>query len=320
MFLQNRIKISETEAASLREALRHKELLWDLQNSNFLCRDLATLSANYAHQKDSFGKRVGPVVKELGSFVVPTFNLAIKSFYEEYTKNRKAGEHQKLEFLCGPSVNGLPILPGVSLYLRDEKEHKLQFWTGDFCLQNLQAREVITGKIIFELACFFHNRKELYTKIWEVLKENAAEFRAATTPEFLEDLILLFSVETSSAVAKSFTINFEATEERQVAGKFNRNNNVWVGRMTCYLRDRSGKRRYFSRLDTEIWLDQKNTLSFNTYEGNCTDPSVEIESYSGVKEFIKEKANDMLEQLVTIADFQGAIYEQVKTKIFLENL
>lgn len=320
MFLQNRIKISKLAAASLREALKHKELLWDLQNSNFLYRDLATLSANYSHQKDSFGKRVGPIVKALGSFVVPTFNLAIKSFYEEYTKNRKGGERQELEFLCGPSANGLPILPGVSLYLRDEKNHKLQFWTGEFCLQNLQAQEAITGKIIFELACFFHNRKELYTKIREVLRENAGEFRAATTPEFLEDLILLFSAETRPAVTKSFAINFEATEERRVAGKFNRNKNTWVGRMTCYLRTPGTTSRYFSRLDTEIWLDQKNILSFNTYEGNCTDPSVEIESYSGVKEFIKEKANDMFEQLVTIVNFQAAIYEQVKTKIFLENL
>lgn len=320
MFLQNKIKISEVEAARLRAALKRKELLWDLQNSNFLYRDLATLKANYAHQKDSSGKRVGPVVKELGSFVVPTFNLAIKSFYEEYTKNRKAGEHQKLEFLCGPSANGLPILPGVSLYLRDEEGHKLQFLAGEFCIQNLQARGVITGKILFELACFFHNRKELYTKIREVLRENAAEFSAVTTGEFLEDLILLFSAETNSGVTKSFAINFAATEERKVYRKFNRNNNTWIGRMTCYLRAPGTTSRYFSRLDTEIWLDQKNTLSFNTYEGNCTDPSVEIESYLGVKEFIKEKANDMLEQLVTIANFQAAIYEKVKAKIFLENL
>jgi len=320
MFLQNKLKISEEEAARLRQVLKRRELLLDLQNSNFLCRDLATLKENYANQKDSFGKRIGPVTKALGSFVVPAFDIKLRSLYEGYAKNPKAGELQELQFLCGPSAHGLPILPGVSIYLREAKNHKLQFWDGEFCLQNLQAKEFITGKILFELACFFHNRRELYAKIQEVLEENFSEFEDITTPEFAKDLLLLFSAKDNLGTVKSFKINFAATEEKKVSTKFIRNNRAWLERMTCYIKSPGEGKGYFSRLQTEVWLDQKNILIFNTYEENCTNQKIEVEAYSGAKAFIVAEANNMLNQLVTSTNFQAAIYEKVKTKIFLENL
>lgn len=320
MFLQNRIKISEEDVKNLTQVLAKREQLLALQNSNFLCKDLVTLEENYANQKDSFGKRIGPIVKELGSFVTPTFGTEMKGLYEEYTRNQKAGALQKLQFLCGPSANGLPILPGVSICIRDEGSHKLQFWSGMLCLRSLKTREAITGKIILELACYFDKRRALYSKIQEVLAENAGEFSEATTPEFLEDLVLLFSAKTTLKDIKNFNIDFKAAKERKIYEKFHRNKRVWVERMTCHVRDRNTPGSYFSRLNTEIWLEQKNTLIFNTYENDCTDQSIEIEAYSEVREFIEEKANDMLNQLISITNFQAEIYEEVKTKIFLENL
>lgn len=320
MYLQHRIKISKENANNLIATINKRDYLWEIQNSNFLREDLESLKESYHNRKNKTESEIEPVMKDLGNFVSPDYGIILRYLYKEYSKYSEAGKTQDLLFSCGPFANGLPIIPCIAFYVINKDSRKIQLFNQCFCEQNIRQKDLMADKIIFELASFFCNRKDLYSKIREVLTNNIEEFSDAATPDFIRDLILLFSAEENSEKVETLDLDFSKMEERKASNKFNPDGKIRIERMTCHTKSTDKSDRYFSRLQTETWLDKNNTLIFNTYEENYDNQKSDIEDYPNAEAFVKARAGDMLNQLILSTNFQAAIYEKVKTKILLEKI
>jgi len=316
MYLQNIVKISAAEAKILSRVIAKQNFLLTLKDASFLCNDLLTLE-NY--RKDKTGKRIGPVMIELGSYVTPDFELSLEYGFNRYVyrQTRTPGWKQPLSFLCGPVPDGILYGDGVNLYIMVGKSNDIQVRVGAFLDPQKDVEGLIWHRTIAGLAGYFHNRKPVYLSVKASLLNNKAAFVANTKEAFINDLLPLFSVENTLEENYGFNLAFNQASGNLIKEEAVKEAGTWklVGKMSHFV-----ERNYSFPLEfeTKVWLTEENTLIFNIlrkteYYGNNNE-------YTVANAFVRCNTNDFLNQLVASTKFGMVLYEKVKAKIFLTTI
>jgi hypothetical protein len=314
MFLKIVKEISAEDAKRLKEAKVKEQALQSLADANFLCETLVG-------QEKNFQDKDGEIrVKSIGEFSQPEFGI-VKDFFtgEAYRRilSRKAKE--TLFFSIGSSSS----VPGVNFNLRNGADRRYKFASGTFFDRRYDKKHYIDEAIIFKIASYFHDKKELYSTILQFLLKNKEVYSGCTSKEFIEDLILLFSTDYAFKDIPVFNISFCVGKELFLKRKTIRKDWFYLGKEFFYPKNNVERFWCKPELQTDLWLKDNKLIFITSWigESDCFEETFRKKiADPEFKQFLEENLQDWLQHIVATANFGMVILEQVKTKILFSTL
>jgi hypothetical protein len=351
MVLRQIKKISDNEAAALRNAAEKIKFLSSIKDSAFLCNDLLEDTSNLK----AFSKEEIRASKEIGQYGGPKYkirfphpSLALDNVWTRkmpkyeihfspppdtlYSRsNLLEGENNKLHF-CISQPGGISAyfnenIPCVCIRTAKDKNDENVFFNGLYYPEKRDRKRLNAApekNNILVLAGFFYCRKELYKKIYKVLVSNREEFERVSNRFFVGDLIKLFSASCNSQKTITFKIPSENESEMFIKNAVHGKDEIFLGRMIFYPKNKKYKNVRPEGNVGNIWLNSKNKLIIDIHIdqikfGIQKEDILNIKRYKKFTRF-QNRTNDWAKQIVSIANFAYDIYEQVKEKILIDSI
>lgn len=316
MFLKRVKEINAETGARLRAAKTKGQALLTLADTNFLCEALIGQEANF-QAKDH---EIKSIVKTIGEFLSPEFGIREDFFTGEAYRRILSQEGKETLFLSiGPSTS----VPGVNFNLRNGSDPRYKFASGTFFDRKYDNNHYIEEAIIYAIASYFHDKKELYFALQQALLKNKEAYSEVTSEAFIEALLWLFSVDYAFAASPAFVISPFRGQEVFLKRKTTRKAWLYIGKAFFY--PKKNVERFWCKpeLQTELWL-KANQLIFVTSWigwGECHEETFRKKTADPeFQQFLEENLQVWLQHIVATADFGMAILEQVKTKILFSTL
>ena len=303
-------KISSEDAERLRAIKAKEKLIFNLKDAGFLLEDLEPYWAKIAKV---FGKE-GENIQAFGTFPQPSYGLREEHGEIFYQKLKQQKAFKTLAFSYG-TING-----GVFLKLREQVGRHILFELGPFFPKNHYKNKFNSDKVIQDIAVYFYNRRSIYEELHNYFLKNKNGLNEIFGQPFVEALILLFSV-TSKKKVPNFKISAKATGARILKKTVSSKNYSLVGFARFYPKHFKHKRLDYYRLESvenELYLNNKNQLLINA-KARQAELLGEAEKLE-FENFVNKNLNTWLKQTISVIDFGAAIYEKVKTRIFVENI
>lgn len=316
MFLKFVKEISPEAAKSLKAAKAKEQALLNLADTNFLCETLIGKEENFQAKNHD----IKAIVKNIGEFSQPEFGI-VKDFFtgEAYRRILSKEVKESLFLAIGPSTS----VPGVNFSLRNGDDPRYKFASGTFFNRKYDNNHYIEEAIIYAIASYFHDKKELYSTLQQALLKNKEAYSSITSQAFIEALLRLFSAEYGFEAGPVFDIAPIKGEEIFLNRKTIRKAWLYIGKAFFYPKNNVESFWCKPELQTELWL-KANQLIFITSWIGWSDCNAETfrEKIAApeFQQFLEENLKIWLQHIVATANFGMAIFEQVKTKILFTTL
>jgi hypothetical protein len=324
MLLQYIKKISAEDMTKFLAAKEKVNMLFNLDNNAFLCRDIEASARKKSEGTEVFSKKT-QIKKEVSSFVEPRQELMVKEsaiFFREVAKKEAEGS---MFFECGE----LPCCPwGISVFLRKGLQ-KNPFSIGPF-YRGAEKIALFKEPNILEIASYFCNRLPLYKQIHDILIFNQQGYEKALGKAFTEDLISLFSAETAEKETNKIKVphtNIKKELLSSYSGK-DKEPKKLISLLYSGLENHKEK-GITGHYDTgnikiEIFLRGENKLVINAtllFPLEDFDQTLEKAARDKIFNFaVNFRVEEWLRQYVFMASFGMKLLEKVKTKLLLENV
>lgn len=328
-------QLTPTEAIKLRQLSQKELFLVNLKDAQFLWEDLQARPANNTFIYEDLSK-ASPYFrtllnKDLGPLLLPSFRGLQNLEPFRYTKYNRAQKIRK-KFL------EIVLLTSST----DAKEVGLSFATGreKASLEelNFTLAKNKKDKILLALAAFFYNKKAAYKSVEETLLKSKEGFITNTGLLFTEDLIALFSAVSKEEISTNFEFSETNTPCQLIenAPENSRANNAEEN--LGFFTTRAYNSRYGVDIKVVMALGKADTLVlevsaksikeevYSILEGAYQTILKRNKSFSEAvflkiaNKLVEEQLVPWLDNLEQMTNFGLAIYEQVKTKIFLSNV
>lgn len=316
MFLKIVKEISPAGAASLRTSKAKSQALLTLADANFLCETLVGQEENF-QPKD---EEIKVVTRDIGDFSQPEFGI-VKDFFMGEAYRRILGQERKetLFLEIGPSNS----VPGVNFGLRNGNDPRYKFASGTFFDRKYDKKHYIDEAIIYKIASYFHDKKELYWSVQQALLENKAAYSSVTSAAFVEALLGLFSVEYAFEAIPAFDLSPAKGQEVFLKRKTIRKAWLYIGKAFFYPKNNVERFWCKPELQTELWLKGNHLIFITSWIGwsDCHEETFRKKTAEPeFQQFLEENLQAWLQQLVATANLGMAICEQAKTKILFSTL
>lgn len=310
MLLQLGRKISQKEAGRIKAAKAKEKLIFNLKDAGFLLEDLEPY---WDKITKVFGKE-GENSQNLGVFPQPKYGLQEEHSEIFYQRLKQQKAFKALAFSYG-TVNG-----GVFLKLREQRGRHNLFELGPFFPKNRYENKFNRGQVIRTIALYFYNRRPSYEALHSYFLKNKKTLSELFGQPFVEDLIVLFSVTVKKKVP-NFKVSAKATGARILGKTGSSKNYSLVGYARFYPKHFNHNRLDYYRLESvenELYLNDKNQLLI---KAKARQPElIGEEEKIEFENFVAKNLNTWLKQTIAVVAFGDAIYEKVKTRIFVENI
>jgi hypothetical protein len=308
MFLRLVKKINKEMAESLRATKTKEKIIFNLKDAGFLLDDL---EPHWVKIAKVFGKE-GENIQAFGVFPQPKYGLLEEHSEIFYQKIKQQKGTKALDIIYGT------INDGVFIKLVEHFSRHILFELGPLFSKNHYKNRFNRDLVLHDIALYFHNRRTLYKAVHSFFLNNKKDLSKIFGQPFVEDLIVLFSVDIKRKIP-NFKVSTKATDARIMEKMVSSENYVFVGFARFYPKELNRVGYYhFDGTENELFLNNKDQLIINSRPRQAAvigeEEKLEFES------FVDKNLADWLKQTVSVIDFGAAIYEKVKTKIFLENI
>lgn len=328
MYLRITKQLAPEDAARLRRVKAEEESLRNIKDFKFLADGIKL--KNIFDEKHPWYEMLASkkVFKCYGTFTLPEYRLIewdnMLGYCERKTRNRIWRRSFNLTLGDAPSSLG-----DLSLYGRifqdyyDAEEYTLYLTEG-------------TKSNIFSIASYFYNKRAFYVKIHAFLEKNKVKFEALLGEEFIRSLTTLFSTAKLPKAVAAYNLTlpekYESFEQAPSALAktaylplsfsriFSLENKYGLTISIDYLlgTDNTLVIETSTKVETSPFSVSARAVPAKTWEKNKKFTAAFYEAF--MKKFLAEQLNDCLTSMEKMIVFGTDIYENVKTKLLLNNL
>jgi hypothetical protein len=321
MFIRYVKEISSVDAERLKEAAGTLRILQQLKDTSLFTKDVE----NFIIKRDRNGimSEKANVSIKLKSLFQPEYEITERFNQTIYIRTFGSRIKTQLFFSCGANLYG-----NISATIANFGKNPVDFYFGEFFPKPTGGNSFYLDyegpRIVLSMAKFFHNRRETYDEIFEILKNNKKQFEVAAGRTFIKDLTTLFSVKEFIEVPE-LTIPSKNLEVQILGRKVKRKENVFLG-TSIYHPKKSVRGEYYStEVKNELWLNERDQLIINSVPRSQSqqDAIVKIKKVRDdleFLEFINSGIKDWARAIITEASFGNSIYDKIKTRLLVENL
>jgi hypothetical protein len=342
MYIRITKNLKKADAARLREARKKIDFFSQYANSNFLFEEFLKNRKEeelFTHLEEE-DINTFEVHEDIGPFTFPKYLFSEVLHKLQFEPNWDSAHCYEKVFCDIVFATAKKDNSGKAFRLGvfaewDPDTHNRKFDLS--ILDNLEPHL----NIVFNIPLCFYDKKELYRKIFKLLRKNKEKLiKISKNKEFIEDIISLFSVKNSGKEPGAFDLSDNSKEKEFIIHD--------KGSIGIYNEEGTSKElselSYFEnmhRIESEIkgieevharlgknkdilitdFIFGHMSMEFLAAFGTVGDANInEIKNNKKLDDFLTLYLNDWLKNYVALADFTAEVFDKVKTKILITSI